>query len=58
MSPNVDLFTTYEPVNGGPFLMGNNVQCKVVGKGTIKIKTHDEVIRTLIGASTQLKMVF
>lgn len=27
--------------------MGNGAQCKVVGKGTIKIKTHDGVVRTL-----------
>jgi len=29
--------------------MGNYAQCKVVGKGTIKIKTHDGIVRTLIG---------
>ena len=49
MSPNRDLFTTYEPVNGDLVLMGNDAQCKVFGYGTIKIKTHDEVVRTLTG---------
>jgi len=27
--------------------MGNDAQCKVVGEGTIKIKTHDGIVRTL-----------
>ena len=27
--------------------MGNNAQCNVTGIGTVKIKTHDDVIRTL-----------
>ena len=49
MSPNRDFFTTYEPVNGGLVLMGNDAQCKVVDQGTIKIKTHDEVVRILTG---------
>ena len=29
--------------------MGNDAQCKVVGKGTVKIKTNDGVTRTLTG---------
>jgi len=29
--------------------MGNDAQCKVVGEGTIKIKTHDGIVRTLTG---------
>ena len=49
MSANRILFTTYEPVNSGLVLMGNNAQCKVVGHGTIKIKTDDDIVRTLIG---------
>lgn len=28
--------------------MGNNATCKIVGKGTIQIKMHDNVVRTLI----------
>ena len=27
--------------------MGNNAQCNVTGIGTVKIKTHDGVVRTL-----------
>jgi len=28
--------------------MGNNAPCKVVGIGSIQIKMHDEIVRTLI----------
>ena len=49
MSPHRDWFTTYESFNGGLVLMGNDAQCKVVGKGTIKIKTHNGVVKTLTG---------
>lgn len=49
MCPHRDFFSNYETVNGGNVLMGNNASCKVVGKGTIRIKTHDGVIRTLTG---------
>jgi len=49
MSHNRDWFTTYELVYNGLVLMGNDAQCKVVGEGTIKIKTHDEIVRTLTG---------
>ena len=49
MSHNRDWFTTYEPVYNGLVLMGNDAQCKVVGEGTIKIKTHDGIVKTLTG---------
>jgi len=42
-----DLFTTFEPVDCGVVLMGNDAQCKVAGIGTIQIKTNDGVVRTL-----------
>jgi hypothetical protein len=47
MSPKRDWFTTYESVNGGSVLMGNNVACKIVGIGTIRIRMHDGIMRTL-----------
>ncbi|GLT72015.1 hypothetical protein SLA2020_439880 [Shorea laevis] len=47
MSPKKDWFTTYESVNGGTVLMGNDVACKIVGIGTIKIRMHDGIVRTL-----------
>ena len=46
---NRDWFTTYEPVNGGFVLMGNNHPCKIIGVGSVRIKTHDGVVRTLVG---------
>ena len=46
MSPNKDWFNTYQPIDGGKVLIGNNVACKVVGIYTIQIKMHDDVIRT------------
>ena len=46
MSPNRDWFNTYQPIDGGNVLMGNNVACKVVRIYTIQIKMHDGVIRT------------
>ena len=46
MCPRRDWFITYEPVDTGVVLTGNNVECKVAGIGTVQIKTHDGVIRT------------
>jgi hypothetical protein len=39
--------TTYESVNGGSVLMRNDVACKIVGMGTIRIRMHDGIVRTL-----------
>ncbi|KAL5858125.1 hypothetical protein ACOSQ3_005583 [Xanthoceras sorbifolium] len=47
MCPNRDYFSTYKSVQGGVVLMGNNHACKIAGMGTVKIKMHDGVIRTL-----------
>jgi len=47
MCPYKDLFTIFEPVDCGVVLMGNDAQCKVVGIGTVQIKTNDGVVRTL-----------
>jgi hypothetical protein len=47
MSYKRDWFTTYESVNGGSVLMGNGVACKIVGMGTIRIRMHDGIVRTL-----------
>ena len=33
---------------GGVVLMGNNMSYKVIGIGTVRIKMHDGVVRTLI----------
>ena len=49
MSHNRDWFTTFEPIYNGLVLMGNDAQCRVVSERTIKIKTHDGIVRTLTG---------
>ncbi|PHT61695.1 hypothetical protein T459_34460 [Capsicum annuum] len=33
MCPNKYLFSTYDPIEGGVVLVGNNVACKIVGTG-------------------------
>ena len=45
--PHRDWFSTYEPLDSGVVLMGNNAQYSVVGIGTVQIKTRDSVLRTL-----------
>ena len=47
ITPHRDWFDIYKSVNCGSVLMGNNVACKVVGIGTIKIKMFENVVRTL-----------
>ncbi|GJY08330.1 retrovirus-related pol polyprotein from transposon TNT 1-94 [Tanacetum coccineum] len=37
----------YKEFDGGHVFMGNDSPCKVVGIGTIRIKMHDGVVRTL-----------
>lgn len=46
MCPHRHWFTTYESVDCGTVLMGNDSPCKAIGMGSIKIKTHDGVVRT------------
>ena len=48
MTPNKDLFTTYERLDGGNVTMGNNATCKVVGVGSVQMKMFDGMVRTLI----------
>lgn len=49
MCPHKHWFTSYEDVDGCSVIIGNSTPCTVVGKGSIQIKTHDGVIRTLTG---------
>ena len=48
MSPNRDWFSTYQLIDGGKILMGNDVACKVIGIDIIQIKMQGAIIRTLI----------
>jgi 5'-3' exoribonuclease 2 len=47
MCPNRDWFSTYKSVDDGSVLMSNNTACKILGIGTVRIKLHDGVVRTL-----------
>ncbi|KAG6387152.1 hypothetical protein SASPL_152337 [Salvia splendens] len=47
LCPHTDYFTTYEQIDGGNITMANSVVCKVVGIGSIRIRTHDGVFCTL-----------
>lgn len=47
MTPNKDLFSSYEEYNGGNVTMGNNATCKVIGTGTVAINMFDGIVRTL-----------
>ncbi|GAA0184263.1 hypothetical protein LIER_31551 [Lithospermum erythrorhizon] len=45
--PKREWFSTYEQVDGGNIFMANNSVCKVVGIGSVKIRTHDGKFCTL-----------
>jgi len=47
MCPHREWFATYEPLNGGSVLMGNDTKCRVVGIGTIRFKMFDGIVHTL-----------
>ncbi|KAK2977834.1 hypothetical protein RJ640_014580 [Escallonia rubra] len=44
--PNRDCFAPYRSFDGGKVLMGNDVACKVLRKGSIQIRIHDGIART------------
>ena len=47
LCPDKTLFYKYEAVDGGRVLMGNNNVCKIIGIGSVKIKTFDGTVRAL-----------
>lgn len=47
MCPEKDLFSMYEPYNGGVLSIGNGAPCRIVGRGTIRFKMHDGKVRKL-----------
>jgi hypothetical protein len=49
MCPRRDWFDTYEVVHGDTVLMGNNMPCRIVGVGTVKVRMYDGIVRTLLG---------
>ena len=46
MCPNRDWFHTYEDVDQGSVLMGNNTTCFIKGQGMVRIQMFNGVIRT------------
>ena len=47
---NKDWFSSYELVQTGDFVrVGNDQQCNIVGVGSVQVKTHDGMTRTLTG---------
>uniref|UniRef100_A0A803PS03 Retrovirus-related Pol polyprotein from transposon TNT 1-94 n=1 Tax=Cannabis sativa TaxID=3483 RepID=A0A803PS03_CANSA len=47
MTPNKDLFTHFEESSVGTVLLGNNKACKIIGTGTVNMKMHDGIIRSV-----------
>ena len=47
MCPHKEWLDDYEEKAGGNVLMGNDAPCKTIGIGSVKIKRHDDVVRTL-----------
>nr|KYP61706.1 Retrovirus-related Pol polyprotein from transposon TNT 1-94 [Cajanus cajan] len=47
MTPNKDWFETYNQVDGGTVLLGNNKACKVIGIGSVRLRMFDGMDRVL-----------
>ena len=47
MCPHKDFFVTFESIDGGKVLLGNNLACKVAGIGLVRIQMYDGSIRSL-----------
>ena len=47
---------TYEKKSSGNVLMGNNDPCKTVRIGSIQIRMHDGIVRTLINVCHVLEL--
>ena len=47
MCPNRKWFSTYQEIDGVNVSMANGAMCKIVGIGSVKIRTHHGVVYTL-----------
>ena len=47
MCPNQSWFNSYNKIDGGQVLLGNNMTCQVVGIGKVQIQLKDDTIKTL-----------
>lgn len=48
-TPNKIWLTTYQWMDRGKVLLGNNSKNDIVGVGDVRIHMHDRIMRTLIG---------
>jgi len=44
--PDMDWFVTYQPVDGNNILIRNNMPCKIIAIGSIKIRMHNNTVRS------------
>ncbi|KAH9679839.1 hypothetical protein KPL71_026297 [Citrus sinensis] len=47
MCPHKDFFVSFESIDGGKVLLGNNLAYKVAGIGSVRIKMYDGSVRSL-----------
>lgn len=47
MTPNLEWFQNFEPLEEGEVLLGNHHECSVKGIGTIQIQMFDKQIRQI-----------
>lgn len=47
MCPHRDWFHSYDKIDGGQVLLGNNMACHVVGIGSVQIQLEDGIVKTL-----------
>jgi len=40
-------FSTYQSIDDDVVFMGNDISCKIVGIGSIRVKMYDGIVRTL-----------
>jgi hypothetical protein len=56
MCPNMQWFDTFKSCNAGTILMGNDVMCKAIGLGTVKVHMFDGIVRILINVKYVLDL--
>jgi len=47
LTPNKHWFSSYESMSGGMVVMGNGDRCEVAGVGSVRLRTHDGLVKVL-----------
>jgi len=47
ISPRRELFASFEELDGSLMFMGNDHTCRLIGKGTVRIRMYDGTLREL-----------